>query len=127
MNSQVPPERERDLRRNSSSPDSRPRNFLPRCLELMRPNGSFYPLEAGDTPIKTPNGYIVGMREHNGVLRPLFCQRIIVKVRRVGIGHYDIVPLTLEEYRHFNFNNDITTNTDRFMRYIGVIRERANN
>ena len=127
MNSQHSPERERYLMRESPSLAPRPTTFLPRFLELMRPNGIFYPIEAGGIPVRTPDDYNIGIRDLNGVLRPLFFQRIMVKVKRVGNGLYDIVPLTLQEYRHFNFNSDLTTNTDRFLRYIGELRQRRIN
>ena len=94
----------------------------------MRPNGSFYPLDWDTNPVvRAPDDYIIGIREPNGVIRPFFCQRIIVKIKRIEFGLYDIVPLTLQEYRYFHFNRDITTNTDPFMRYIGVLRGRNNN
>ena len=122
MNSQYSPERERYLRRDSPTPSPRPTTILPRYLELMRPNGIFYPIEAGGTPIAIPNGFVIGMRDPNGVLRPLFNERVIVRVKRIRRDVYDIVPLTLQEYRHYGFNSDITTNTDPFIRYVGEIR-----
>ena len=124
MNSQHSPERARHLRRYSPPPGTGPEIDLPPVLELMRPNGSFYRLERGANLIGTGNGYIVGIRDPNGVLRPLFAQRLIVKIQRLEIGGYNVVPLSLEEYRHYNFNSDITTNTDPYLQYIGVIRIR---
>ena len=121
MNSQHSPERERHATRYNSLG---PRNIppLPPGLELMRPNGTFYPYEMGANVIGTPDGYILGIREPNGALRPFFCNRIIVMLKREGIRGYTIIPLTLQEYRRFNYNSDITTHTDRFLQYIGELR-----
>ena len=120
-------EQERNRGRYSPPSDLRPIAYLPRGLELMRPNGIFYPLEAGTRLIESADGYVIGIQDTNGVLRPIFAQRIIVKVKKLGTELYDIVPLTLEEYRNFDFNSDITTHTDRFIRFIGQLRGRANN
>ena len=95
---------------------------MPRGIQLMRPNGTFYRLESGVGLTATPDGYLIGVRDANRVLRPFFCNRLIVKVKRLDIGDYDIIPLTLEEYRFYNFNSDIATNRDRFLQYIGERR-----
>ena len=124
MNSQRSPERARHLRRCSPPPYTGHEILLPGHLELMRPNGSFYPLQEGADLVGVDNGYIIGIRDLNRILRPIFEQRIIVKIKCLATGGWNVVPLSREEYRHFNFNSDVTTNTDRHIHYIGVVRER---
>ena len=123
MNSKPSSGPQRHMWNDTPPPNPRNRSTLPGGLELMRLNGSFYPLEWDTSPVvKSPDGYILGIEDPNGVMRPFFRHRIIVKIKKVRRGLYDIVPLTLQEYRYYNFNSDITTNTDRFIQYIGERR-----
>ena len=95
---------------------------LPSGLELMTRHGTFYPLEADANVFETVDNYILGIHDHNGVLRPIFLNRLIVKLQNVGTGTYEVIPLTLRDYKRFNYNSDITTKTDRFLQYIAHIR-----
>ena len=95
---------------------------LPSGLELMTRHGTFYPLEANANLFETADNYILGIEDPNGILRPIFRHRIIVKVKRVETRDYQIMPLTLREYRHFNYNSDLTTNTDPYLQYVAQIR-----
>ena len=126
MNSQHSPERERHATRYNSLG---PRNIppLPPGLELMRPDGTFYPLVAGIHSIAISNGFVIGIQDASGILRPIFDDRTIVKVNRLGPGRYNFVPMTLQEYTFFNINSDLSTHVDPNMRYIAEVRRRASN
>ena len=116
MNSQYLPGQER--RPASPSRNPLPTNSFPRGLRLMRPNGTFYPFEGNANLVGTSDGYIIGIRDASGILRPFFFHRMMVKFKSEESRRNRVVPLTLREYRHYNYNSDITTSTDRFVQYI---------
>ena len=95
---------------------------LPSGLELMTRLGTFYPLETNANICETADHYILGIEDPNGILRPIFRHRIIVKLKRVGTRDFEVSPLTLRDYRRFNYNSDITTNADPYLQYIAHIR-----
>ena len=94
MNSQTSPGRERQRRRLTIiPPNSRSITPLPEGLELMRPDGTFYPLVAGIHSIAISNGFVIGIQDASGILRPIFDDRTIVKVNRLGPGRYKILEI----------------------------------
>ena len=138
VNSQrIPQERERLHRRNRPPPAAPPAAPpapaapaapalvpLPIGLQLMRPDGTFYDLVPPVNPVTTPNRYHIGIMEPNGYLRPFYFNRIAVKVKRLGPGHYDIVPLSREEFIEYRFNQDLTLHNDRIAAFVANQRNR---
>ena len=119
----IPREPERNPPRNRPAPAApRTQEPLPRGLQLMRPDGTFYDLVPPAISITLPNHYQIGIVEPNGYLRPLFFQRIAVKVKRLGPGRYDIVPLTLQEFRQYGFNQELTPHDNRVRAFIAELR-----
>ena len=90
----------------------------------MRPDGTFYNLVFPAHPMTTPRGYQIGILDPNGVLRPFFLNETMVKVKRRGPGDFEIIPVTSREFRHFHFNNDITSLNEAAARHVAEIRER---
>ena len=118
MNSQQSPERERNAARLSPPRSFPPRIGLPRGIRLIRADGSFYTYEGSVNLIGTSDGYIIGLRDFYGVLRPFFYHRYMVKIKCLANGSNRMVPLTSQEYRYYNYNSDVANSIDRYVQYI---------
>ena len=102
----------------------RRRVILPVGLQLMRPDGTFYDLVPPVHPITTEDEFHIGILEPNGILRPIFHNRIIVKVKRRGPGDFQIIPLTLQEFLWYPFNRDFTPYNVNAARFVEENRNR---
>ena len=98
--------------------------ILPRGLQLLSPDGTFYNLETHTNPPETPDHYMIGIMDPSGVLRPFFLNRIIVKVRRNGPGDFDVVPLTLQEFMFHNYHQDSVSRKQHDAQYIEEVINR---
>ena len=85
-------------------PIRRPIVILPRGLQLLSRNGTFRDLQSSDSVVGTPDDWLMGIIEPSGILRPLFSNRIPVKVKRVRPGYFQFVPLTLDEYFRYGYD-----------------------
>ena len=102
----------------------RPNVIVPRGLQLMRVDGSFYDLVLPARPMTTPRGYQIGILDTTGVLRPVFLNGTMIKFKRRGPQDFEIIPITLPEFRHYRFNDNITSLNEAAAQYIAEIRER---
>ena len=93
---------------NSPQIHQRQVTILPQGLRLRSRDGTFYDLVPPVNPVNTDDNFTIGILDPNGFLRPFFYQGRMVKIRRHGPGHFEIIPVTFQEYRHFRYNQDIT-------------------
>ena len=97
---------------------------LPAGLQLMRPDGTFYNLVPPVTPVRTEDNFHIGILEPNGILRPFYWHRIMVKVREDGPVNFDIVPLTYREILHYPFNRDLSPYNSEAAQHVAQNRNR---
>ena len=97
---------------------------MPEGLQLRNPDGTFYDLGASINPIGTPDHYIIGIIEPSGIIRPFYFHHRPVKVKRNGPGNFDIVPLTLQEYMLYGYNQERTSRNHSATEIVAEARNR---
>ena len=126
VNSQHPPERERQPARLNPPVSLLPRIVLPRGVRVLGADGLFHPIGANFNLIGSTDGCIIGVRDAYRVLRPLFFHRVMVKVKSEETETRRIIPLTLREYRYYNYNSDRIMNPDWIAQHIRELRGNNN-
>ena len=91
---------------------------------MLSPNGTFYNLEGPSNPVGTTDQWIFGIIEPSGILRAIYLNQRPVRVRRLGPGRFDIVPLTPEEFEYNGYNRDLTSRSHRAAEFVADVRNR---
>ena len=91
---------------------------------MRRADGTFYDLVPPVIPLVSPDHFTMGIVEPSGFLRPIFYEGRMVKVKRHGPGHFEIIPVTIPEYVEYGYDRNITPFNQHAAQYVAGERNR---